>query len=42
MREAVLKLWPEIEWIKDPGLREQSHEDLGAGAGAQSADRRTT
>jgi putative nucleotidyltransferase with HDIG domain len=23
MREAVLKLWPEIEWISDPGLREQ-------------------
>ncbi|HEY4960276.1 MAG TPA: HD domain-containing protein [Terriglobales bacterium] len=23
MRDAVLKLWPEIEWIKDPGLREQ-------------------
>src|ERR1035441_97859 len=23
MREAVLNLWPEIEWIKDPGLREQ-------------------
>ncbi len=23
MREAVLKLWPEIDWISDPGLREQ-------------------
>ena len=23
MREAVLKLWPELEWIKDPGLREK-------------------
>jgi len=23
LREAVLKLWPEIEWISDPGLREQ-------------------
>jgi hypothetical protein len=23
MRDAVLKLWPEIEWIKDAGLREQ-------------------
>ena len=23
MREAVLKLWPEIEWISDSGLREQ-------------------
>jgi len=23
MREAVLKLWPEIEWIKAPELREQ-------------------
>ena len=23
MREAVLKLWPEIEWIQSPGLREQ-------------------
>jgi len=23
MRDAVLKLWPEIAWIKDPELREQ-------------------
>ena len=23
MREAVLKLWPEIEWIHSPTLREQ-------------------
>ena len=23
MREAVQRLWPEIEWIHDPGLREQ-------------------
>ena len=23
MRDAVLKLWPEIEWIQDRGLREQ-------------------
>jgi putative nucleotidyltransferase with HDIG domain len=23
MREAVVKLWPEIDWISDPGLREQ-------------------
>ena len=23
MREAVRKLWPELEWIKDPELREQ-------------------
>lgn len=23
MREAVLKLWPEIEWIQSPELREQ-------------------
>src|SRR5664280_1265553 len=23
MREAVLKLWPEIEWIQAPELREQ-------------------
>jgi hypothetical protein len=23
MRDAVLKLWPEIEWIKDARLREQ-------------------
>jgi putative nucleotidyltransferase with HDIG domain len=23
LREAVLKLWPEIAWISDPGLREQ-------------------
>jgi putative nucleotidyltransferase with HDIG domain len=23
MREAVLKLWPELEWIKDAGLREK-------------------
>lgn len=23
MRDAVLKLWPEIGWIADPGLREQ-------------------
>src|ERR1019366_2580116 len=23
MRDEVLKLWPEIEWIKDPELREQ-------------------
>ena len=23
MRDRVLRLWPEIEWIKDPTLREQ-------------------
>ena len=23
MRDVVLKLWPEIQWIKDAGLREQ-------------------
>lgn len=23
MRDAVLKLWPEIDWIQDPELREQ-------------------
>ena len=23
MREAVEKLWPELEWIADPGLRDQ-------------------
>jgi putative nucleotidyltransferase with HDIG domain len=23
LREAVQKLWPELEWISDPGLREQ-------------------
>src|SRR5450631_2138907 len=23
MRDAVLKLWPELEWIKDAGLREK-------------------
>jgi hypothetical protein len=23
MREAVLKLWPEIDWIKEPALREK-------------------
>ena len=24
MREKVLKIWPEINWIQDPGLREQT------------------
>jgi putative nucleotidyltransferase with HDIG domain len=23
MRESVLRLWPELAWIKDPGLREK-------------------
>ena len=24
MRDAVKRLWPELEWIADPGLREQT------------------
>jgi putative nucleotidyltransferase with HDIG domain len=24
MNEAIKKLWPELEWIKDPGLREKT------------------
>ncbi len=24
MRDAVKQLWPELEWIQDPGLREQT------------------
>lgn len=26
MRDAVLRLWPELEWIEDPDLREQTTE----------------
>lgn len=28
MREAVVKLWPEIEWIQSPERRETGHKDL--------------
>ena len=24
MRDAIMRLWPELEWIADPGLREQT------------------
>ena len=40
MREAVAKLWPEIQWIEDKKLREPGHPDLGQGAGAQPAEAR--
>ena len=40
MRDAVLKLWPEIEWIQDASLREQVTKTWETGAGAQPADGR--
>jgi len=40
MREAVRQLWPEIDWIKDPQLREQVTETwaLALQRGALKAD----
>ena len=38
MREAVERLWPEIQWIGNAKLREQVTASLDQGAGAKSAE----
>jgi len=40
MREAVERLWPEIQWISDSKLREQVTQAWIKGARAQSAEGR--
>jgi hypothetical protein len=39
MRDAVLKLWPEFEWIRAPELREQVSKTWAARAGHRHGHR---
>jgi len=40
MRDAVARLWPEIQWIEKPKLHEQVTQTVDQGAGAQPAEAR--